>query len=245
MTDDRAPHQCPSPSEFLGALDVEAGWPPRLKTIRPDYAAKDASRHLRHAPIGGAFDAATRRARVQTALRSPDVAPLLQGRWSVLGVHRLSVPRAREDERVRVCIFDYTSNRLADVYLRNGTIERVAIGGAHQHPESAMEVRQAIAVARSHPELRARVTELEAHGILRVPTAPASAACGHRCIEVFFVPPNDVHMERSVSFSALVDMTLQQVVGAGSCRCTDDSTAGTPTHQMPTPHSHRPGASHE
>jgi len=84
-----------------------------------------------------------------------------------------------------------------------------------------MEVAQAIAIARSHPELVTLVKDLDPQGILRVPTLPQSLSFGHRCIEVFFTEPYDSHREAGVLFSALVDLTLQQVVNMGSCRCND------------------------
>lgn len=225
MNENDAIVKFPSDVEFLAELDIEAGWPPRSRGRRAEKESGESSHHqLKHGSVGAAFDASMRQARIQAALRSPKVKPQLIGRWSVLGVHRLNaLAEAYGDERVRVCIFNYTRNTLIDVFLTNGAVDEIVQGLAHQHPESAMEVAQAIAIARSHPELVTRVKELVPQGILRVPTHPQSVSCGHRCIEVFFTEPNDPHREARVLFSALVDLTLQQVVSTGSCHCDDES----------------------
>ncbi len=226
MNENDATVKFPSDAEFLAELDIEAGWPPRFRVRRVEKESGESSHdQLKHGSVGAAFDASTRQARIQAAIRSPKVKPQLIGRWSVLGVHRLNAPTEAygDDERVRVCIFNYTRNTLVDVFLTNGAVDELVQGLAYQHPESAMEVAQAIAIARSHPELVTRVKELVPQGILRVPTRPESIGCGHRCIEVFFTEPNDPHREARVLFSALVDLTLQQVVSLGSCRCDDKS----------------------
>lgn len=216
----------PSDAEFFAELDIKAGWPPRFRVRHVEKESGESSHHqLKHGPVGAAFVASTRQARIQAAIRSPKVRPQLIGRWSVLGAHRLNVSADAygDDERVRVCIFNYTRNTLLDVFLTNGAVDEIVQGLAHQHPESAMEVAQAIAIARSHPELGKLVKELVPQGILRVPTHPQSVSRGHRCIEVFFTEPNDPHREARVLFSALVDLTLQQVVSLGSCHCVDSS----------------------
>jgi hypothetical protein len=207
----------PSDAEFLAELDIASGWPPRFRDRRVEN-------ELKHGPVGALFDASTRQARIQAAIRSPKVRPQLSGRWSVLGVHRLNaLAEAYSDERVRVCIFNYTRNTLIDVLLINGAVDDIVEGLAHQHPESAMEVAQAIAIARSHPDLMTQVKELVPQGILRVPTHFQSLSCGHRCIEVFFTEPYDRYSESRMLFSALVDLTLQQVVSLGSYHCAGKS----------------------
>jgi hypothetical protein len=225
MNENDATVKFPSDAEFLAELDIEAGWPPRFRARHVEKESGESPHdQLKHGSVGATFEASMRQARIQAAVRSPKVRPQLIGRWSVLGVHRLNVlVEAYGDERVRVCIFNYTRNALVDVFLINGAVDEVVQGLAHQHPESAMEVAQAIAIALSHPELVTRVKELVPQGILRVPTHLQSVSRGHRCIEVFFTEPYDRHRESRVLFSALVDLTLQQVVSLGSCHCDDES----------------------
>jgi hypothetical protein len=216
----------PSDAEFLAKLDTAAGWPPRFQDRRVEKESGESSHHqLKHGLVGGVFDVSTRQERIQASIRSPEIRSHLIGRWAILGVHRLNAPidPYGDDERVRVCIFNYTRNTLIDVFLTNGVVDELVQGLAHQHPESAMEVAQAIAIARGHPELVTRVKELVPQGILRVPTQPGSLSYGHRCIEVFFTESYDRHREPSVLFSALVDLTLQQVVSLGSCHIEDQS----------------------
>ena len=230
MNENDATVKFPSDAEFLAELDIQAGWPPRFRVGRVEKESGESPHlQLKHGSVGTAFDTSTRQARIQAAIRSPKVRPQLIGRWAVLGVHRLNAPSEAygDDERVRVCIFNYTRNTLIDVYLTNGAVDDLVQGLAHQHPESAMEVAQAIAIARSHPELVTQVKELVPKGILRVPTHPETVSCGHRCIEVFFTEPYDRHREPGVMFSALVDLTLQQVVSLGSCHCDDESNGET------------------
>lgn len=222
MSDSIRDIQVPSAGDFLAALDVEAGWPPRFRAgpataLRTESSENNRLKLSREGPIGDT----DRRALIQTAIGLSNVQPLLAGRWAVLGVHRLrgsSNGLFRED-RIRICIFNYTSNTLVDVFLTNGILDRVVNGLSHQHPETAMEVAQAVAMVRADPILGLKVKGLVGQGILRVPPNRDSPSYRHRCIHVIFTKGDDRYREQGVEFSAFVDLTLQQVTSLGSCGC--------------------------
>lgn len=195
--------------------DIEAGWPPKLVGHKQHVCVSPS----RVDPVFGRDAQLECRA---IALRNPEVRPLLCGRWETLGVHLLS-PRTQgceNERRVRVCLYNYTSNQLINVEIHGSTLVGVRVGEGHEHPESAIEMAHAIGIARAHPGLREQVVALTAHAILSPPLSPAVPAYGHRCLLVMFTEPDDKQRERPALFSALVDLCDQRVVGFQKCSCT-------------------------
>ena len=129
-----------------------------------------------------------------------------------------SRPVYLHDIRVRVCFFNYTTNQLIDVYLEDGIVTSVALKEPYEHPESPIEVAQAIGLIRSDPNLKTAVEGLEASGILRVPMNPHGPSYKHRCMHIMFTQQSDPHKEMPVLFSALVDLRLQKVIAYSETR---------------------------
>jgi len=198
--------------QTLAHYDRDAGWPPRVK------GCKDVAQVV---PLRfeTPFPPRLQRQYVDAALRHPDVKPLLHGRSELLGCHLVNHKhRAGRGHCVRVCFANYTEKHLVEVHLRELKVESVAERPSHAHPEAPIEMAQAIALARKHPDLSTQVTALDAHAILQVPAADSPYA-DHRCLLVTFTDQNDPHVEREAMFAAVVDLNLQKVLKAGRCPC--------------------------
>lgn len=155
---------------------------------------------------------------------SADVQPWLRGRWDILGCYRVDVRRTSAilHQRVRVCLFNYSENQLINIYIEDGLVTAVEKGLPWQHPESPMEITQAIGLARSHHELRDAVTNLEGHAILSMGESASEPGQCNRRLHVMFTEPDDVHVERPVLFAALVDLREQRVVACAQTPCGED-----------------------
>jgi len=198
--------------ETLAHHDRDAGWPPRVKNCQ-DVAQVVPLR------FETPFPPRLQRQYVDAALRHPEVKALLHGRSELLGCHLVSHKhRAGRGHCVRVCFANYTAKHLVEVHLRELNVESVARRPSHAHPEAAIEMAQAIALARKHPDLSTQVAALDAHVILQVPPADSPYE-NHRCLLVTFTDRNDPHVEREALFAAVVDLNLQKVLKAGRCPC--------------------------
>ena len=124
-----------------------------------------------------------------------------------------------KDIRVRTCFFNYTTNQLIEVYLEDKCIQSVSLREPNAHPESWVEVAQAIGLARSDPEIKSATEGLDAGGILYVPMDPHGPSFKHRCIHVMFTEPPDPRKEMPVLFSAMIDLTFQKVIASSLTPC--------------------------
>jgi hypothetical protein len=204
----------------INQIDIAAGWPPRIQG-GTDVRASEVFSSRSH------FTVRDQRASLQAALDHPEVDHLLEGRWEVLGCHLVHERATRRQlrHRVRVCLFNYTDNQLIEVYVENGVACRVRLGEAHQHPESPIEMAQAIALARGVPEIEEATRSLSAHAILQIPPRNHGPSNGHRCMLVMFTEVDDPHLERPVLYSAMVDLRLQRVLYAGAAKCNVPETS--------------------
>jgi hypothetical protein len=109
-------------------------------------------------------------------------------------------------QRVRVYLFNYTSNHLVEVSVEDEHVVSVTLRASHEYPEAPIEMAQAIALARAAPELRDKAKTMAAHAILQVPDDPHGPSYAHRCILVMFTENDDPHRELPVQYSAMVDL---------------------------------------
>jgi hypothetical protein len=203
-----------SPERTIDRMHVEAGWPPRMARAT-DVETSPSVSSRRH------FTVRDQRLALQAALAHPEVEELLVGRWEVLGcalVCERGMPRDVQ-HRSRVSLFNYTKNQLVEVCVEDETAVSVRLKAPHEHPESPIEMAQAIALARGAPAIREQVDGLTAHAILQVPDDPHSTSYMHRCILVMFTEEDDRHRELPVQYSAMVDLRLQRVLAAGPTPC--------------------------
>jgi hypothetical protein len=202
----------------IDQIDVTLGWPPRI------LGATNA-RMVDSVSSESYFTVHDQRRSLQVALAHPEVRDLLNGRWEVLGCDlvRERGTSTQERHRARVCLFNYTTNRLIETYVADGCVLSVALRAPHEYPEAPIEMAQAIALARAHPQLQDEVRDLAAHAILQVPHDPHGPSYGHRCIWVMFTDQADRHRESPVRYSAMVDLRLQTVLAAGPTPCSADS----------------------
>jgi hypothetical protein len=198
-------------------IDTKLGWPPRiscaddiqcLKPCAPDYV----------------FTKKEYRDHLNSVKCDPRVKRLLNGRWETLGCHLISQDTQNfiQEFRVRVCLFNYTTNQLIEVYLENKIVVSVSIMEPYEHPETPIEVVQAIGIIKSIRELRSIIEDLEGNGILRVPLDPHGPSYKHRCIHVIFTEKNDPFKELPVLFSAIVDLTTQKVIAFNTTPCGEE-----------------------
>ena len=194
--------------------DIKAGWPPQFgpKRRSEDLIISAADAHLTLAEQHRA---------VSLARKHPEVARALSGRCEVLGCHMLTKrPGGRRNQAlVEVVFCNYTTNVLIEVLVLCSEVISVNRLKPFEHPESPLEMAQAISLARAHPELGPATSKLEAHAILRVPPASDPDCSAHRCILVMFTEPNYPHEEQPVLYSALVDLTLQTILRSGETPC--------------------------
>jgi hypothetical protein len=114
-------------------------------------------------------------------------------------------------------------NQLIEACVDDEKVTSVSFKQPHEHPESPIEMAQAIALARAHPELGAKVKDLQAHAILQVCDDLRNASFGHRSMLVMFTEEADPHRELPVKWSALVDLNLQTLLtwGKAPCDCSE------------------------
>lgn len=144
------------------------------------------------------------------------VTPFLQGRWSVLGADQVWQPAGFSDRQtVHVRIFNYTANRLIDVRIENDKVASVDERGIHEYPESPQEMATAIDLARSHPDLRDEVRDLEGHAILSVSPDPRDPSVLLRGMWVMFTDHDDPTRELPTQYAAFVDLGAMEVVASG------------------------------
>ncbi len=197
--------------------DQAAGWPPKLSGGKQQQCLTSSRTEV-------SFDLQAQHDYRKVALKHAEVVSHLAGRWETLGVHLVShrdTP-CQIDTRARVCFFNYTSNKLIEAYVEDGVVTSVRMGESYQHPEAPVEMAQAIALARVHPDIKDVVESLSAHAILRVPMDPSAPSYRHRCLLVMFTDQDDEHRELPVLFSALVDLCEQRVLAFSSCSCSSD-----------------------
>jgi hypothetical protein len=201
----------------LYAISPEDGWPPKLaraaapRTLTPlrPLSVLDRSRE----------DRLRRRAQ-----HDPRIQALLGGRWEYLGCHQTEQRNYRHDGALhaRLSFYNYTARHAIDVDMVNDDIVGVVRRDDYMPPEGPGEMRQAIAMARADARLRGKVEELDSHAILQSPVDPAHPLQGRRILWVVFSEPDDPRREMPARFTALVDLTEQEVVWAGEAPCRRD-----------------------
>ncbi len=198
----------------LHAINREAGWPPKP-------ARAMASRTLTPLRPATVFDH-RREARLRhLALQDPRVHALLGGRWEYLGGHHTEQRNYRRDGalHVRLSFYNYTARHAIDVHVVNDDIVEVRRLDDYMPPEAPSEIRQAIAMARADARLKGKVEALDSHAILQSPVDPAHPLRGRRILWVVFSDPDDPRREMPARFTALVDLTGQNIVSAGEAPC--------------------------
>ena len=198
----------------LHAINPQDGWPPKLaravapRTLTPlrPLTVLDRSREAR-----------LRR----RALHDPRIQALLGGRWEYLGCHQTDQRSYRHDGALhaRLSFYNYTARYAIDVDLVNDDIVAVARRDDYMPPEGPSEMAQAIATARADARLRGKVESLDSHAILQSPADPAHPLRGRRILWVVFSEPDDPRREMPARFTALVDLTEQDVLWAGEAPC--------------------------
>lgn len=204
----------PTPQQTIDQIHERAGWPPRVVGARNVRRSETVSSSTH-------FTVQDQRRCLQVALAHPDLADLLHGRWEVLGCNLVSERNAPRHirHRVRVYVFNYTSNELAEICVEDERAISVTLQPPHMYPESPIEMAQAIALARSAPDLRKNVEDMSAHAILQVPDDPHGPSYGHRCFLVMFTDKDDPHKELPVRYFAMVDLRLQKILRSGLAPC--------------------------
>lgn len=212
----------PPPPAGVDDVDVDRGWPPRLR------AAVTATPGWR-GTAEGRPGARARRRSVDAAAAHPDLPRPVRGRWELLGRDLVRERPAPGGTGVveRVTLVNYADHQLVEVeVLGDGpgdvgqptvrSVEQVAL---HRYRETPAEVEAAVELARGDPRLAERVGGLEAHGILQVITDALRPGEAGRCLRVVFTAGDDPHGELPVLFVALVDLHRKQVLGTSDSPC--------------------------
>jgi hypothetical protein len=208
------------------AFDHEAEWPPRL-------GGAESVAGITPTSPARAFSAREQRERIATARAHPNVSRLLRGRTEVLGCHLLHRKMRYSDggECVRVALYDYTAGHLVNVLLVDAHVIRVELGEPWAHPESPIEMAQAIHLVASDPDHAEHVAGLEANAILRVPLNPELPGHRHRCIFLTYTRPANsgrspgVEPELPALYTALVDLQAQRVLAGRAAPCAESQAA--------------------
>ena len=197
-------------------INSRVGWPPMIFNAERIQCVKPY-------PADYTFTRKDQRECLKKAINNLEVRRLLYGRWETLGCHLVSQGNqdSGQEIRVRVCLFNYTTNQLIEIYLENKIVVSVTILEPHEHPESTIEIVQAVGLIESNPEFRSKIEGLEGNAILRIPMDPHGPSYRHRCMHVMYTEKDDRTKELPVLFSALVDLTLQKVVAYSTTSCDD------------------------
>ena len=75
---------------------------------------------------------------------------------------------------------------MIEIYLEDKIIRSVTFKAPYEHPESPIEVAQAIELTRIHPSIKSIVECLDARAILYVPLNLHEPSYNHRCLHVMF-----------------------------------------------------------
>lgn len=199
------------------AFNSRVGWPPTI--------LNEERVHCIHSyPADYTFTRKEQRENLNEAINNPEVRKLLNGRWETLGCHLVSQgdQYSGQEIKVRICLFNYTTNQLIEIYLENKVVVSVSIREPHEHPESRIEIVQAMGIIESNPELQSKIKGLEGNAILRVPSDPHGPSYNHRCMHVIYTLKDDRYKELPVLFSALVDLTLQKVIAYATTPCGEE-----------------------
>lgn len=212
-TDPTAAPPYPQEALALENVAINGGWPPRVKgathvkEIIPEGPVRPFTPHHEDQAFG-------------VALEDSYVRSLLgKGRWEHLGTY-LSSPR-RYDERhhdVLLCLHNYSNGFTVEVRLRDGTVLAAEKKDSYYHPESAIEMTQAISLAGQDPRLKDKIAGLEASAILQIPPDD-HPLFGHRLIWVMFAEPELPERESQTRYTAMVNINRQEVIEAGPCPC--------------------------
>jgi hypothetical protein len=154
-----------------------------------------------------------------TAMRDERVIKLLEGKRHIaIGVSRRETREKGEGRRITLVsvYYNYDDNSAIEVTLdsEGGTVLGVQSGHFQPAPLQS-EIDHAIRLAVGHEKLAAHVTDdLVANAILVSDHDPASPGYNHRLFDVRFFCPE----ERLARHMAIVDLSTEEVVRAGSCR---------------------------
>lgn len=207
----------PAVVHHLHAIKPEDGWPPRL-------ARAQAPRTLTPLRPLTVLDRSREHRLRRRALHDPRIQALLGGRWDYLGCHQTEQRNYRHDGALhaRLSFYNYTARHAIDVDMVNDDIVEVFRRDDYMPPEGPGEMKQAIAMARADARLSGKVEALDAHAILQSPADPAHPLRGRRILWVVFSEPDDPRREMPARFTALVDLTEQEVLWAGEAPCRRD-----------------------
>lgn len=192
--------------EFTGP---EQGWPPRPKNITN-------LKEVPWQPIPSSMSDSLEAALRQTAAQDARVRDLLSTRYAYIGADEVERDKEAAVDTAgarsyRVTFFSYTRNAAVEATVQSSKVMDARIVEGYQPREGAEEVRQAIALAKRDSRLRGKLEGLEAAALL-VYQPEGMRGTGHRILHVTFTKTN----EDFPSYSAMVDLTDQKVLTAGS-----------------------------
>jgi hypothetical protein len=125
-----------------------------------------------------------------------------------------------------VHVINYEIGEMLRIQVEDGQVTGVQSAGVHEYPESPLEVRDAVALARLDPAIAESVRDLDAHAILHVPTQEAELRNFGRYVWVTFTERDEPTRQLPAKFVALVDVGAARVSRSGPAACTGCTHAG-------------------
>jgi hypothetical protein len=204
----RLPERTPEVNrlEFTGPRE---GWPPK-----PRERANVTHVPYREIP-GSLTDALEARMR-RAAVSHPQVRALLGSRFAYISADEIEPDKGAPRNpsaplAARVTFFSHANNVAVEVRMLQTQVQGARRRAGYHPPEGQDEIRLAVNLARRDSRLYARVRNLEGNAILAHPRQ-GQPGYGHRVLYVAFSRADE---DRTLYF-ALVDLTAQQVLSAGS-----------------------------
>lgn len=140
------------------------------------------------------------------------VKRVLGERYAYIRLDPVDPPKGKEKDAYEAVLtfFSYTENKGAEVHMKNEQIISAKLVDIWP-TEGLSEVLEAVEIARNSEQLRGRVNDLEAGGMLAQLVTGKEAWIGRRVIDVrFFTPVESVSM-----YYATIDLTNKTVLAAG------------------------------
>jgi hypothetical protein len=139
---------------------------------------------------------------------------LTDKRYIALGASLREDKNPDSSSLILFILYSYSENKVIEVTLDRSSLEITDISTARYQPSPVQEeINQAIAIARLHEKLADQLTDdLIGMAILVTEDDPQNPLHNHRLFDIRFGCPD----QRLPKYWALVDLSTEKVIGAGS-----------------------------
>lgn len=214
-------HYLLPPPRLMPNGEMAAVIEPPLRDMLPFPGEGDVGEweHFESGPGQGTLSVEATRRALAAATRDERVAKLLEGKRHIaIGVSRRETREKPEGRRVTLVavFYNYETDLAIEATLDADGKTVVAVASSRSQPAPLQsEIDRAIQLAAGHEKIADHLRAgLVANAIVVPDIDPTSPAYNHRCLDVRFFCAE----ERLARLEALVDLSAERVLRAGSCR---------------------------